>query len=53
MTDGCDYDVNGSDSLTCKCPVIWLIMDNNDFKKPIKIPGAVYPFVVEREKAGY
>ena len=53
MTDGCDYDVNGSDSLTCKCPVIWLIMDNNDFKKPTKIPGAVYPFVVEREKAGY
>ena len=53
MTDGEDYNIDGNDEITTNFPVIWLILDNNDFKKPSHIKGAVYPFIVNRDKNGW
>lgn len=44
MTDGEDYDVDGSETLTAPCPVVWLICGNHDFKRPKKIRGEVYKY---------
>ena len=43
MTDGEDYDVDGSETLT-PCPVVWLICGDHDFKRPKKIRGEVYKY---------
>ena len=43
FTDGFD-DLNGDSETRTSYPILWLIVDNKDFKKPAKIPGAVYPF---------
>ena len=43
FTDGFD-NLNGDTETRTPYPVIWLIVDNKDFKKPSKMPGAVYEF---------
>ena len=43
FTDGYD-NLNGDTETRTPYPIIWLIVDNKDFKKPAKIPGAVYEF---------
>lgn len=48
LTDGYDYEVDNSETLTCVCPVVWMIVDNNDFKKPQKMTGEVYEFKVNQ-----
>ena len=47
FTDGFD-DLNGDTKTRTKFRIIWLIVDNKNFKKPALIPGAVYPFETER-----
>ncbi len=42
MTDGYD-SLDGDDTVTVPYPIVWLIIDNDNFKKPAKIKGAVYP----------
>lgn len=43
FTDGYD-SLNGDTETRTPYPVVWLIVDNKDFKKPTKMPGAVYEF---------
>jgi len=43
FTDGED-NLNGDTETRTNYPILWLIVDNKNFKKPAKIPGAVYPF---------
>ena len=47
FSDGFD-NLNGDTKTRTKFPIIWLIVDNKNFKKPSLIPGAVYPFETER-----
>lgn len=49
MTDGYD-PIDGDNETTSPCPVIFLILDHKDFKKPSKIKCEVYPFEVENGK---
>jgi predicted metal-dependent peptidase len=42
MTDGYD-SLDGDTTTKVPYPVVWLIIDNKDFKKPARIKGAVYP----------
>lgn len=44
LTDGEDYEVDNSETLTCVCPVVWMIVNNNDFHKPVNMRGEVYEF---------
>ena len=43
FTDGYD-DLNGDTKTRTTYPIVWLIVDNKNFKKPAHIPGAVYEF---------
>lgn len=43
FTDGYD-NLNGDTETRTPYPIVWLIVNNKDFKKPTKIPGAVYEF---------
>ena len=46
FTDGID-SLNGDTETRTPYPIVWLIVDNKDFKKPAKIPGAAYEFSTE------
>lgn len=46
MTDGHD-SLNGDTEATLFCPMIWMIIDNPNFKAPSRIKSEVYPFVVD------
>lgn len=43
FTDGYD-NLNGDTETKTPYPVVWLIVDNDNFKKPTRMPGAVYKF---------
>lgn len=43
FTDGYD-NLNGDTTTRVNYPILWLIVDNKNFKKPALIPGAVYEF---------
>lgn len=45
FTDGYD-SLNGDTETRTNYPVLWLIVGNKDFKKPTKMPGAVFEFDV-------
>lgn len=42
MTDGYD-SLDGDNDVSVPYPIVWLIIDNDNFKKPAKIKGAVCP----------
>ena len=42
MTDGYD-SLSGDNDVTVPYPIVWLIIDNDGFKKPARIKGEVYP----------
>lgn len=44
LTDGEDYEVDNSETLTCVCPVVWMVVNNNNFHKPVNMRGEVYEF---------
>lgn len=45
------YDpLDGDTETTSPCPVIYMCLDHDSFKKPSLIKGEVYPFTVEKEK---
>ena len=46
FTDGID-NLSGDTTTRTKFPIVWLITDNKNFKKPSLIPGAVYEFNTE------
>lgn len=46
FTDGYD-NLSGDTETRTPYPVVWLIVDNKDFKKPTKMPGVAYEFSTE------
>ena len=45
------YDpLDGDTETTSPCPVIWMVLDNPNFKKPTKIRAETYPFIVNESK---